>query len=288
MDWPLGEASPLVGPVERGAAEPSVGCLVDFSLNPGKGRAGMGLGVMAGGGPDGRPAKPNPDAPKVESGVKVFTIYTGKASGAGHLAVLVQEEKELVVDGSPLGLAPQTAAIPQAVRDAAAAGGHRIGLTLRVTADALEITLRARDPKAKDAAEFRTRLALAPEQRDRILSRPLAVLSRDGRHGLTPCCDDGRRPEPDLSVPAPPNRWRNPGDRQLAALYRAAWRLGNQAPPSLRALRDLMLVAVDKGPQAQRAAVSECQNEVGRVLQDIEQSGAPAEDIARAKAELTW
>jgi len=286
MDWPPGEASPLVGPVERGTAEPSVGCIIDFSRNPGKGRAGLGLGVISDDEGARRPADPKPDDPNVKSGVKVFTVRPGKASGGGYLAVLVQEEKDLVMDGPALGLERKTIAIPQAVRDAMAAGGHRVGLTVRVAAAAMEITLRARDPKAGAAAEFRASLALTPEQRERVLAQPLAVLSRDGRHGVTPYFDDRRQPEPDLSEPAPPNRWRNPGDRQLAALYKAAWRLRDKAPASLLALRDTMLAAVEKGPDAQKAALAEYQKQVGRVLEDIERSGAPAEDAAKAAAEL--
>ena len=286
MDWPPGEASPLVGPVERGTAEPSVGCIVDFSRNPGKGRAGLGLGVLSDDEGARRPADPKPDDPNVKSGVKVFTVRPGKASGSGYLAVLVQEEKDLVMDGPALGLERKTFAIPQAVRDAMAASGHRVGLTVRAAAAALEITLRARDPKAGDAAEFRASLALTPEQRERILAQPLAVLSRDGWHGITPYFDDLRQPEPDLSVPAPPNRWRNPGDRQLAALYKAAWRLRDKAPASLLALRDAMRAAVEKGPDAQKAALAEYQKQVGGALEDIERSGAPADDAAKAAAEL--
>ena len=56
-------------------------------------------------------------------------------------------------------------------------------------------------------------LALTPEARARLLAQPVALLARDGYHGLTPFCDDARRSDPDLSVPAPANRWRNPGDR---------------------------------------------------------------------------
>jgi hypothetical protein len=103
---------------------------------------------------------------------------------------------------------------------------------------------------------------------------------------VTPYFDDRRRPEPDLSVPAPPNRWRNPGDRQLAALYRAAWVLGAKTPPSLTTLKEAMLQAVDKGPEAQKAALAQFQKEIATVLADVEKSGATADAATRAAAEL--
>jgi len=48
MDYPHGPVSPLVGPVARGGAAPSVGAMVDFSSNADTGSAGLALGVMPG------------------------------------------------------------------------------------------------------------------------------------------------------------------------------------------------------------------------------------------------
>jgi hypothetical protein len=286
MDSPMHEMSPLVGPVARGTAAPSVGCLIDFSNKPGEGRAGMGLGVITGDEGTSQKDKPGPDSPRVKSGVTVFTVNPGRASGNGYLAILVSEEKELTVEGAPLAMERKAVPLPQALRDAMAAGGHQVGMTVRIAARELEITLRARDPKAGAPVEFRSSVPLTPEQRERVMSRPGAVLSRDGRHGVTPYFDDRRRPEPDLSVPAPPNRWRNPGDRQLAALYRAAWFLGSKAPPSLAALRETMLAAAAKDPQAQQAALAQFRKDIAAVLADVERSGAPADVAAKAAAEL--
>jgi hypothetical protein len=285
MDYPLQPMSPLVGPVARGTAEPAVGCLIDFSRTPGQGRAGLGLGVIADG-DDAKTGKPLPDSPKVQSGVKVFTVRPGRAAGNGYLALLVNEEKELLVEGSPLGLERKAVPLPQALRNAMAGGGHAVGMTVRIAAAGLEITLRAHDPKTKQTEEFTQSVALTPEQRERVMSRPGAILSRGGRHGVTPYFDDRRRPEPDLSVPAPPNRWRNPGDRQLAALYRAAWTLGAKAPPSLLALKEAMLSAADKEPQVQQAALAQFHKDVPGVLADVEHSGAAADAAAKAKAAL--
>ena len=286
MDYPLGAMSPLVGPVERGTAEPSVGCLVDFTRTPGEGRAGLGLGVIAGEEPAALSNKPNPDSPKVKSGIKVFTVNTGRTSGSGYLAILINQEKELVVEGAPLRLDRKAVTLPLALRNAITAGGHAVGMTVRIAAAGLEITLRARDTKSGQTEEFKHSVPLTPEQRERVMSRPGAVLSRDGRHGVTPYFDDRRRPEPDLTIPAPPNRWRNPGDKQLAALYRAGWLLGAQTPPSLAALKETMLAAADKDPDAQKAALAQFQKNIAAVLGDIERAAIPADVAAKVKATL--
>lgn len=48
MDYPMAPAPPAIGPVKSGVSEPSVGALLDFSRNPGKGVCGLGLGVIDG------------------------------------------------------------------------------------------------------------------------------------------------------------------------------------------------------------------------------------------------
>ena len=248
----------------------------------------MGLGVISSEEVAAAPknAKPNPDAPQVKSGVRVYTVNPGRASGGGCLAILINQEKELVIEGTPLRLERKAVSLPVPLRSAIIDGGHLVGMTVRITAAGLEIILRAGDPKAGRTEEFKHSLALTAEQRERVLSRPGAILSRDGRHGVTPYFDDRRRPEPALSVPAPPNRWRNPGDRQLAALYRAAWVLDAKTPPSLTTLKEAMLQAVDKGPEAQKAALAQFLKEIATVLADVEKSGATADAATRAAAEL--
>ena len=407
MDYPLQPMSPLAGPVERGTAEPSVGCLIDFSRNPGRGRAGIGLGLVGtadlqpipggalfadeagtkpgikvtayrldklareGARPDDakngaklgesvdpaialalprsitqglrnnfivewdgwlRAAKDNAytfsttsddgswlwvdgnlvvdnggthNAQEVTGSVKLaagmhrLRIRYFQAEGArafdaamrfggrpGCLKLLVEDGVMLVMDGTDLGMARQAAAIPKNVRDAMAAGGHRIGLTARIARTAVEVTVRAADPNASAPAEYKTSLPLTEPERARLLSHPLAILARDGYHGVTPYFDDRRRPEPDLAVPAPPNRWRNPGDHQLEALYRAAWRLKDKAPPSLLALKEKLLAAADKDPQAQQAALAACEQSLAAVIKDIDQCAAPAEAKSSAAADL--
>jgi hypothetical protein len=176
--------------------------------------------------------------------------------------------------------------IPQDVRSAMAAGGHRIGLTARIAKAAVEVTLRAADPKRSAPVEFKASMPLAEAERARLLSHPLTILARDGWHGVTPYFDDRRRLEPDLNLPAPPNRWRNPGDHPLEALYRVAWRLKDKAPASLLALKAQLLAAADKDPQAQKAALAAFEQSLAGVIKDIDQCAAQADAKSDATKDL--
>jgi len=261
MDYPLQPASPLVGPVERGTAEPSTGCLIDFSRNPGYGVAGMGMGLIEG-------------AKEID----------GNAADT-FLKVLIDKETRLVIDGEDLGMARKAVALPGAFRAAMKAGGHRVGMTVKIARGALEVTLRA----GRDAAKPRTFQAAAPlaaGQRKRLMSRPLAILAREGFHGVTPCFDDRRRAEPDLMTPAPANRWRNPGDKQLWMLYRAVRHLGQKAPASLVALKRKMLDAVTKGQPAQRRALEAFDEGIADVLKDIQACGAGRKAVGLATMDI--
>jgi sialate O-acetylesterase len=203
LDYPLEPMPPQVGPVERGSAEPAVGCLLDVSRNPTRGSAGLGLGVLD---------------PPVATGVT-----------PGYLRVLVEAGQTLRLDGSDLGLETVTSPLPAEVLTAIAADRYRLGLTLQIGQAALRVTVRAGPAEA--LRECQSTLALTPAARRRLLERPAAILARDGYHGVTPFFDDRRRPDPDLSLPAAPNRWRRSGDLQLqgSALLDAAgqeiWRI---------------------------------------------------------------
>ena len=286
MDYPAEPLSPLVGPVERGVAEPAIGCVLDFSRSPDRGQAGIGLGVILGTPSPGADKAAEAEKPAAPSGVRVTTIQIGGPTETGYLAVWVREGKELVMDGRAMGMREDVAAIPPEVRNAMAADGRRVGLTVWITAGSLEATLRAKAPGAAGPAEFKASWPLNPAERERLMMRPPAILSQGGSHGITPFFDDRRRMEPDLSAPAPPNRWRNPGDRRLAALYRAARQLGEKTPPSLLALRQAMVGAADKDPATQKAAVETFAQEIGRVLQDVAACEAPPETVAAVVADL--
>jgi hypothetical protein len=405
MDYPLQAPPALVERVERGTAEPSVGCVVDFSRNPGKGRAGIGLGLVgtteigpmpadilfadeAGAKPgvkatafrtekiagDGLKPEDVVNGPRLgqstDAGLglglhssitqglmndfvvewdawlkapkqDIYTFSTTSDDGSwlwidgalvvdnggkhnsteaigsvrlaagmhrlraryfqaggphafeaglmvgrrpGCLKVLIEEGANLVLDATDLGAQRKTVPMPADFRGAMAAAGSRAGMTVRIGRSELTVTLRAGDAEAP--AQFKAALALTEADRARLLARPLAILARDGWHGVTPIFDDRRRPEPDLNLAAPPNRWRNPGDRQLAALYRAAWRLRDSAPGSLTSLRSTMLAAADKPPAEQHAALAAFEKSVEAVVKDIEQCPAPAEAKTQAIADL--
>lgn len=244
MDYPPDpQPEHLVGPVKRGVAEPSVGAVLDFSRNPEHGLCGLALGVMA----DERPARLPRDAP-------------------GQVNVYVQAGKTLVLDGRQLGLKNVQQPVSSDLRAAMRADHHRVGLTVTVAAKELRAELRAGSPG--DVKACSASLPLTGDARKRLLSRPSAVIAKDGYHGVTPLFDVVK-PPPDLTKPAPPNRWRFAGDTATYRLYRAAWKMGAAAPASLAALKARMAAAMDKDAEAQAAALAEHAAAFRRVLRDI-------------------
>ena len=256
MDYPHQPPSALVGPIARGGAAPTVGCLVDFSRNPGRGEAGFGLGVV--------------NAPE---------------PGAGFLKLLIVKEATLLIDGSDCGMEARTVSLPEPLLQAMAAGGHLAGITAKIAANQLQITVKAQAPNAT-ATVFRASAPITPPQRARFLKRPATILARDGRHGVTPYFDIGPRTEPDLRIPAPPNRWRNPGDAQLRDLYAAARQLGRHAPESLLRRRRAMTLAAGKDGPERQAALRGYDADLARMTRDIRACGANPESIAGALADL--
>ena len=249
MDYPRHPRSELVGPVERGVAEPTVGCLVGFASTPNGGVAGMGLGV----------------------------------EGRSFVKVLVGERRRLVIDGADLGAGEVSLEFTDAFLNATART-FQIGLTVRIAPEALEVTARAGDGGDMQAATLS--LPLDAPQRERVMSRPMAVLSRDGRHRVTPYVDDARRPAPDLSVAAPPNRWRFPLESRLYALERASWHLGTYAPASLIALRGRMLSAAGQDATEHEAARLAYSSELPGVAAEVRKCGARPEAVEAALGEF--
>jgi hypothetical protein len=250
MDYPRrAEAPALVGPVRRGIDEPSIGCVLGFRKNPGTGQAGLGFGVEE----------------------------------RSSWRVLVDGDKRLIVDGADLGAGKQETPLPEALRKAIAVNGHQVGLTVKIGKDAIEVMVRA--GKSGAMSEIKTRIAVTKQQRERVMAKPMTLLSRGGLHFVTPYIDVPLHAEPDLSAPAPPNRWRNPGDRQLYAVYRSAWRLGDRAPASLIALRTKMLAAATASAKQQAQALDAFSASLPQVLTDIRNSGAAEEGVTDA---LNW
>src|SRR5262249_4655125 len=140
--------------------------------------------------------------------------------------------------------------------------------------EGLELTVRA--GSENEVETFTTKVALTSAQRGRILDRPMALLSRGVRHEMTPYLDIPRFKNPDLESPAPPNRWRNPGDLALYAVYRSAWRLGTSAPASLLALRRDLLEAASGSKDMQLKALALFADRLPTVLNEIENGESPA------------
>ncbi len=250
LDYPASAPdTQLVGSVKRGVAEPAIGCLISWSQTPGQGEAGLGLGV----------------------------------EDRDYLAIMLDAEKSLIVDGADLGIDRLVQPLPQAIVQAIVANGHQAGLTVRIEQEALVLSVRA--ASKNEIKTFTTKIALTSARRERILDRPMALLSRGGRHEITPYLDIPRAKNPDFSSPAPPNRWANAGDLALYAVYRSAWRLGNSAPASLLALRHDLLRAADGSKEIQLRALALFADRLLTVLSDLESGNGP--NVAREDA-LTW
>ena len=117
-------------------------------------------------------------------------------------------------------------------------------MNLKVAREALQITLRAGEPGK--FTEWQTAVPLDSAQRAAIVQGPLALLAKDNWHRITPYLDLARRPEPDLSQPAPLGRWRFPADAPLYRLYRAAYELGDDTPASLARLKATLTAALTR------------------------------------------
>ena len=270
MDSPADPASPLVGPVKRGVDEPSVGCLVDFSRNPDRGLAGLGLGLVSGADPASTGTPPDPDPPP---------------PAPGFVLVVVRGGRELVIDGARIGMPSMTIPFPEAFADAMDASGHRVGLTLTIRHRTLHVT--ARTGPAGGMREVMGEIPLTGSQRRRLMKNHMTILAKDGYHGVTPFIDDARRETPDLDLPAAPNRWRFEGYDRLYGIYRAAWRLKERSPPSLVGLKRRMLAAVDGDSEMQAQAVRDYVRSLDGILRDIRRTVDDESLVAAAIAELT-
>lgn len=129
-----------------------LGFVADYVETPGRGEIGMGLGV------------------KSRAGVRV----------------LLRNEQELSIDGTDVGASVVTAPLPEEIRRMTGKA-HAYGVTIRIAQQALEVTVRAGPERA--ARPLALRLPLTADQRARLLSGSMAVLSRDGRHHITPFLD---------------------------------------------------------------------------------------------------
>ena len=97
MDYPATQIPDIVGPVQRGVSEPSVGAVIDFLRNPNGGISGIGLGVTEG-----------PELVPID-GEMLFTDPEGKKKGVSVTAHQLAKVKgnglnsEEVVSGKLIG-----------------------------------------------------------------------------------------------------------------------------------------------------------------------------------------
>ncbi len=239
LDYPRSPRPPIVGKVELGGEVPAVGCVLDFSQAespPGqpRGWAGLGLGVQ----------------------------------GRKLMRVVIEENRKLILDGQALGLSSGRKEVPfPAELLAVAHKQRRVGLTIQITRDAVVATVRA--GTEGNFKELAASYPITTEERQELLKRHLAALSRDARHLITPFVEETASPTEDLSRPSPANRWQFAGDQETYRLYRASWRLGKRAPQSLLLLRDRMLAAMNKDPETQRQALAHYRDSFGQVVKDV-------------------
>src|SRR5262249_12304463 len=152
--YPRRDVAPaLLGPIGRGIDEPSFGCVLGFRFSPGVGHAGFGLGVEE----------------------------------RSSWRVLVDGGKRLVSDGTDLGAGKHETPFPEALRKAVAAHGQQLGLTIKIGKESLDVVVRAGKPD--ELSEVKTQVPVTRQQRDRLLAKPLALLSRGGLHFITPYID---------------------------------------------------------------------------------------------------
>jgi len=255
MDYPGQPMSDLVGPIKRGIETPSVGAAIDFSRNKNNGVAGLGLGVVN------------------------STYYAVMLRSEDTLSVFSQG-----IDSADLTLPRQDLPLPEDLVNAAHSDGDRLGVTITIKTDALQVTVRAGTrPNIKTASFY---ASINAAQRDRIMNNYMAVLAKSGRHGITPYIDDARHAPPDLTVPAAPNFWRFEGMNQLETLYKAVWELGMFTPKSLLNLKTEMLAAVDADSKARSKTMRDYDRGIAGVFHDIQRCGATQDSKGRAEVDL--
>jgi hypothetical protein len=270
MDWPVYAAKPAtVGDVRRGVAEPSIGCVIDFSrafkYSGGNGRAGLGFGVAGTGQrPDDR-KKSNIDQEHLD----IVIADIGSRTNAC-----------LILDGSTVGLPRTTEKFAPAFLDAAVTGKQSVGMTVMIRKAAVEVTLRTGSAEAMQT--HRSLIPVTPEIRERLLSKPWCILSKDAYHGFTLFPDVMRVETRNYAKSEPAGRNRFLPTDETFRLYHAAWRLGNQAPASLLALQKRMLVCAGKPLAEQQQALADYRSDIGAVARDV----AACRDKARAQQAL--
>lgn len=246
MDYPAEPMPLIVGPVQRGVAEPSVGYVI---ANVGGGCwGGFGLGV----------------------------------DGRSLCQVVIADNRLLVIDGKSFGIARKEILLTAEVNAAAAKDSGRYGVTIKIQKDKLEVTVRA---GKKDAVkEMVASVPIDEPQRGRLIGNRMSMIGRNGYPAITPWIDDARRLPPDLTKFAPANRWRYAALDPMFTLYKAAYLLKDETPKPLLALKAELLAAADQDDAAQHKAMMAYDDRIVAVVRDVEKckAGAQAKGLALA------
>lgn len=259
MDWPVyATKPPTVGEVKRGVHKPSVGCVINFSrakhYSSDWGKAGLGFGV-GGTGKRENGRKSNVDQEHLD----ILIMHLGK-----------KDKAHLLIDGSTIGLPKTTERFSPAFQSAAVTGEQSVGMTVKVEAREIDIVLRTGPDGGMQT--HRTVVPVTEETRARILSKPWCVLSKGTHHGFTLFPDVNRAETRDYSKPEPAGRTRFLPTDETYRLYRAAWRLGDQAPRSLLTLRSDMLACAGKSLAEQEKALERFHQQVADVAEDVSET----------------
>ncbi|TPV95970.1 MAG: hypothetical protein B7733_07180 [Myxococcales bacterium FL481] len=221
VDFPRTEVPSFVGPVRRGGDTPSIGYDVAFLPDHlHRGVVGMALGIEE------QPA--NARLRAANRGLRTREIKKHPDLDLDEqLRVLLEYGDTLVIEGEPIGVARHAFALPRELVAALESSAKpRVGVNIKIDANAVQVTVRS---DAARSPAFVRSVTIDANLREKLLSRPVAVVASAVSHRITPHVDDGRRLNPrpvDLNVAAPPNRWRSALDDSLYRLVRAQWRAG--------------------------------------------------------------
>jgi hypothetical protein len=207
--------------------------------------------------------------------------------------VVIAGDHLLVVDGRSMGIARKEFPLTDELKTAARSDGGRHGVTIKIKGTDLEVVVRAGKPGAM--REMTNSVPIDAAQYNRLVSRHMTAIGKDGYPRITPFIDDARRMPPDLTKPAAPNRWRFDGMDRLLTLYRACWRFKSNAPVSLVALKDEMLFAVDKDAETQKKAIEAYESGIAGIFRDVRDCGAYSpvrtsalEELMGIRFEFDW
>ncbi|MCJ8271826.1 MAG: hypothetical protein MJK04_20825, partial [Psychrosphaera sp.] len=277
-DQPLPDKSELIGEVNRGSDTPSLAIEVAYQKDHlHRGHVGLALGIDI----------PEASQKLIEADKKVGTFKqkTYNPNDDSMLSIKIDRGETLIVEGKSIGADNISFALPfELIADLENQLHPKLGVQVTIERETLKFTLRSVNQ------QFVTRYDINESTRQKLLDRHVGVLAENAEHRITPYFDDGRdlAPHPaDLSQQGAVNPWRNPADGTISRLTRAIWRLGDNAPATLKKLNRKMISATDKGPTAQKLSLMAFSRKLPVLISAIKASGAGRDSINQALVELS-